>query len=151
VVGRGRAWNSEPGAIRQPLVQQPLRQAVGVLADVDPAEQALRRRREAEPGFAHQAHGAARAASSCADHAFGVAAQRALVQAQRQRVFQRLTAWSGAQQLGVDEALRQLGRGGDVAHAPLRRQDLGEARDVDRAPQAVQLGQPRGVGGASQA
>ncbi len=49
------------------------------------------------------------------------------------------------QQLGVDQAIDQRRRRGEKADAPVRRQDLGEARDVDRALERVERGQARRV------
>ena len=49
------------------------------------------------------------------------------------------------QQLGVDEAVDQRGRRREEADAPVRRQDLREARDVDRPLERVERGQARRV------
>ena len=76
-----------------------------------------------------------------------MAAQLALLHAQRQRLFQQRRRGQRGQQLGVEQALDQRGRRGQVAHAPVGRQHLGKAADVDGAAQAVQHRQARGVVG----
>jgi ABC transport system ATP-binding/permease protein len=128
------------------FVQQLLRPAVGVAAGVDPAEQALRRRDEAAAGVRTRRTVRPRAASSRVITRSAWRRSSALVQAPGHGVAPAARRGQRAQQLGVDEALGQRRRGrGEVAHAPLRRQDLREARDVDRALQPVELRQPRGM------
>jgi hypothetical protein len=127
------------------LVEQRLGQRLGVAADVDPAEQARRRRDEAAARRQRVAHAAGAGGLEPRRHPLGVAAQQALLQAQRDGIFERPRRRQRGQQLGVDQALGQRRRRGQEAHPPLRREDLREARDQHRAPQAVELGQAGGV------
>jgi hypothetical protein len=74
-----------------------------------------------------------------------MAAQLALLHAQRQRFFQQAGRGQGAQQLGVQQALGQLGRRGQKTHAPVGSQNLGKATHVNGLAQTVQRAQAGGV------
>ncbi len=69
-----------------------------------------------------------------------MAAQAALLEAVRQRLLGEARRGEGGQQLGVDEAVDQARRRGEEADAPVRHQDLREARDVDGALERVERG-----------
>ena len=145
VVGRGVGVEQAPGASSQPR-----------RASRAPAARCRRRRRPSRTGRAARrrsgsralrpaARVRARAASSRCTHPLGMAAQPALLEAVRQRQLASARRRQRRQQLGVDEAVDQRRRRGEVADAPVRRQDLREAGDVDRALERVERGQPRRV------
>jgi hypothetical protein len=129
----------------QPVVDHRVRQPLGVDAGVDPPEQAARLGGEVAAVRLGQTDRARPGGVEAMHHALGMAAQRPLLQAVRQRQLAGARRRQRRQQLGVDEAVDQ-GRGrGEVADAPVRRQDLGEAGDVDRALEGVERRQARRV------
>ena len=127
------------------VVEHRLRQPIGVDTDVDPAEQSLRRRDEAAAGIEREPHAARARRLEQYPHPFGVAAQRALLEAQRDGLLEQARRGQRRQQLRIDDALDVARRRRHVADTPAGREDLGEAGHVQRALQAVERRQPRRV------
>ena len=129
------------------LVQHALRQHIRVHPGIHPAKQAGRLGHEAAARVQRQLHAARAGLGQPQAHAFGVAAQLPLLDAQRQRFFQDGRRGQGRQQLGVEQALGQIRRRRQVTHTPAGRQDLGETADIDGAAQTVQRTETGGMVG----
>ena len=145
VVGRGCGVEQRSRG-DQPVVEQRAREPLGVDAGVDPAEQAARRGGEAAAVRLDEAHRArprarraARATRSAWRRSHPCSRQCASASSPLAGVV------SVVEQLGVDQAVDERRRRGEEADAPVRRQDLREARDVDRPLERVERGQPRRV------
>ena len=136
-----RAGREQPA-----VVEHELRQPLGVDADVDPAEQPARRRRRS---------GSRRASASLTVRARAASSLTATRSAwRRSEPCSRQSASACSVRLGVVSVVSSLvsinrstsaARRGEEADAPVRRQDLREARDVDRALQPVERRQARQV------
>jgi energy-coupling factor transporter ATP-binding protein EcfA2 len=115
----GRARGVEQGARRQQvaLVQHALGQLVGVHAGVDPAKQAGRLGRKGATRLQRQLDAAAARRIEPGADALGMAAQLALLDAVGQRLLQQAGGGQRGQQLGVEQALHQIG---GAARKPMR-------------------------------
>ena len=71
-----------------------------------------------------------------------MATQLALVDAPGQRFFKQRGRRQRGQQLGVQQALDQIGRRRHEADTPAGRQNFGETADINRALQSVERAQP---------